>query len=492
MHAEREIEEKLSGAAINGSVTTLLGLLDQDPLILDKIIVSCTSQNPLHISSMLGHSEFVGALLAQTPQLASETDPDGNSALHLAAARGHVEVVGMLLSADPEVGTRRNGDGRTPLHLAASKGRAEAARRIVRAAPESARAATDQGETVLHVCAGRNRLEALRAVVEEAGREVVEELVNRRDGDGNTVLHIAVAKKQVEMIQFLLTIPGLEVNTPNSSGLTALDILEQSPRGLRDLEIETALQNSGASLSKDIQSIPYHYDPILDTARKTSHTTTTSRSPKKSPSLSTKRAPSKKLSTRRKSPPEPEWLSQKRSSLMVVASLLATVAFQAAITPPGGVWQDDYKVDADGNPVKEPHLAGTSIMAHVQRIAYGQFMIFNTLAFLSSLSIILLLLSGLPIRRRRWMWIQMVIMWLAITGQAITYFIALRNMSPADTRGMLKDVTDVSVVCWMCLMVMVFMGNVVRLNVWVLRKWGYLKKKEKDSAEDDEDKYEEV
>ncbi|KAK2633164.1 hypothetical protein EUGRSUZ_L00459 [Eucalyptus grandis] len=148
---------------------------------------------------------------------------------------------------------------------------------------------------------------------------------------------------------------------------------------------------------------------------------------------------------------------------MVVASLLVTVALQAATTPPGGVWQDDYKVNANGNPVKEPHMAGTSILAHIQRIAYGQFMIFNPLPFLSSLSIILLLLSGLPIKRR-----------------------SLRNISLADMRGMLKDVTDVSVVCWLCLMGVVFMGNVVRLCVWVLRKWGYLKQKEKkDSDEDD-------
>ncbi|KAK3438789.1 hypothetical protein EUGRSUZ_C03603 [Eucalyptus grandis] len=89
---------------------------------------------------------------------------------------------------------------------------------------------------------------------------------------------------------------------------------------------------------------------------------------------------------------------------MVVASLLAAVAFQAATMLPRGVWQDDYKVDANGNPVKEPYMAGTSIMAHIQRIAYGQFMIFNPLAFLSSLSIILLLLSRLPIKRRRCMW----------------------------------------------------------------------------------------
>ncbi|KAK3438795.1 hypothetical protein EUGRSUZ_C03609 [Eucalyptus grandis] len=169
------------------------------------------------------------------------------------------------------------------------------------------------------------------------------------------------------------------------------------------------------------------------------------------------------------------------------------VAFQAATMPPGVVWQDNYKVNANGNPVKEPHMAGTSIMAHIQRIAYGQFMIFNPLASLSSISIILLLLSGLLIKRRRWMWTQMVIMWLAITGQAITYFIALRNISLADTWGMLKDLTDVLVVCWLCLMEVVFMGNVVRLCVWVLRKWGYLKKKEKKhSDEDDEDKHEEV
>ncbi|KAK3438836.1 hypothetical protein EUGRSUZ_C03390 [Eucalyptus grandis] len=146
---------------------------------------------------------------------------------------------------------------------------------------------------------------------------------------------------------------------------------------------------------------------------------------------------------------------------MVVAS--AMVAFQAATTLPGGVWQDDYKVDANGNPVKEPHMVGTSIMAHIQRMAYGQFMIFNPLAFLSSLSIILLLLSELSIKRGRWMWTQMVLMWLAITGQAITYFGALRNISPADMRGVLKDVTDVSVVCWLCLMGVVLMGNVVRL-----------------------------
>lgn len=100
---------------------------------------------------------------------------------------------------------------------------------------------------------------------------------------------------------------------------------------------------------------------------------------------------------------------------MIVGSLIATVAFQLAISPPRSVWQDEYLVDSNGNPVENPHNVGMSVMAYRLPIAY-QFMIFNTLAFLSSLSIILLLISGLPLKRRRWMWIQMVVTWIAITA----------------------------------------------------------------------------
>ena len=38
-----------------------------------------------------------------------------------------------------------------------------------------------------------------------------------------------------------------------------------------------------------------------------------------------------------------DWLEKQRSALMVVSSLIATMAFEAGINPPGGVWQDDGK-----------------------------------------------------------------------------------------------------------------------------------------------------
>lgn len=44
---------------------------------------------------------------------------------------------------------------------------------------------------------------------------------------------------------------------------------------------------------------------------------------------------------------------------MVVASLIATIAIEAGLNPPGGIWQDNFVLK---NQSGEPeHLAGTSI-----------------------------------------------------------------------------------------------------------------------------------
>ncbi|XWS70059.1 hypothetical protein CRYUN_Cryun03dG0016600 [Craigia yunnanensis] len=470
------MEKKLSDVAMEGDIKSLKELLQEDPLLIHRSIVSCVSETPLHVSSMLGHVSFVQELLNLNPELASELDSQSCSALHLAAAKGHAEIVKELIKVDPEMCMVRNQDGRTPLHLAAIQGRVKVVRELVRARPESARLGTERDETALHLCVGSNRLVGLKILVEEIGKDDDDELVNRKDCDGNTMLHIAVAKKQIEMIKFLLTIPGLEINAINKNGFTVLDTLIQSPRDLRDMEIECILRDAGILSAKDLHIIAPEWVPSpTKVPRITKHLVS---------HVSTEESNSKKPIIKHK---HTDWLGRKRSALMVVASLIATVAFQAAITPPGGVWQEDETVDEKGNPLEHPRKAGTAVMAYNQDIEYGQFMIFNTLAFLASLSIILLLVSGLPIKKRRWMWIQMIIMWIAITAQVITYFISLRHMSPGSAAGMLHDVTEISVLTWLCLMGVVFIGNVVRMNLWVLRKYGLIKEKEQKPSVDQVD-----
>lgn len=92
------------------------------------------------------------------------------------------------------------------------------------------------------------------------------------------------------------------------------------------------------------------------------------------------------------------------------------------------------------------------------------------------------------------MWLQMVTVWIAITFQVCTYFITLRHMSPdaGNVQGTLRKVTEISVLTWLSLVGVVFIGNVVRMNLWILRKYGYIKEKERvASADDDDDEDEE-
>ncbi|XP_057768203.1 ankyrin repeat-containing protein ITN1-like [Salvia miltiorrhiza] len=463
------MEKKLSEAALQGDATTLEQILTEDPLILDRIIVSCISETPLHTVAALGHLRFVKLLLSRTPELAAELDSRGCSPLHLAAAKGHADVVTELLREGGKSGSVRNADGRNPLHVAAVKGRAAVLAEMVRVKPELTQTVTDRGETGLHLSVKWNRAEAVRVLGEEMSRNG--DVLNWKDCEGNTALHIAIANKHLQIIEYLVSLNGLQVNALNKSGLTALDVLEQSPRGLRDMEIEYLLRKAGASNVKDLHLIGDDWAPAR--AKETN-----------ARALSTKKSVGEKKSA--------DWLGRKRSSLMVVASLIATVAFQAGLTPPGGVWQDDYVIDEDGNAVTDPHSVGQAVMAYKQPKEYGIFMICNTVAFLSSLSIILILVSGLPLTRRRWMWVQMVIMWIAITALEATYFITLTGMSPDDVGSMLREVTEKSVLAWMTVMAVVFIGNIVRLNLWVLRKYGWIKEKKRRSEGVDDDDQEDV
>ncbi|KAH6803193.1 hypothetical protein C2S51_034639 [Perilla frutescens var. frutescens] len=465
------MEKKLSEAALQGDAKTLGQILEEDPLILDKIIVSCISETPLHTAATLGHLKFVKELLSRKPELAAELDSQGCSPLHLAAAKGHAAVVKELLSVGGEVGFARNADGRTALHVAAIKGRTAVLAEMVRVKPELTQVLTDRGETGLHLCAKWDRVEALKVLAEEMSRDG--EFLNWKDCEGNTALHIAITKKNLQIIEYLVALNGLQPNALNKSRLTALDVLRQSPRGLRDMEIEYALRKAGASTVKDLHVISDDWGPekIKELKKR----------------VSSQVSSTNKANGKEKKPVD--WMGRKRSALMVVASLIATVAFQAGLTPPGGVWQDDYVVDENGNPVSDPHSVGHAVLAYKEPKAYGIFMICNTVAFLSSLSIILILVSGLPLTRRRWMWVQMVIMWISITALEATYFITLTGMSPDDVGIMLREVTQKSVLAWMTVMAVVFIGNIIRLNLWVLRKYGWIKEKKRrsESVDDDDD-----
>ncbi|XP_070040021.1 uncharacterized protein [Nicotiana tomentosiformis] len=144
------------------------------------------------------------------------------------------------------------------------------------------------------------------------------------------------------------------------------------------------------------------------------------------------------------------------------------MAFQAGMNPPGGVWQDNEEVDSQGNSIQMQHKAGE---AYSHPKSYRYFIRANSIAFVASLSTILLLISGLPFRKKLYMWALMVIMWLTVTSVALTYGISIYIVTPKKDREQLGQVIEISVTVWCSVMALLLLGNTIRLvYIWLRKK----------------------
>ncbi|XP_062098809.1 ankyrin repeat-containing protein NPR4-like [Humulus lupulus] len=447
-------------AAREGNVTTLRQLLEQDSLILDRLIINNNgfSETPLHVAAMLGHADFVQEIITHKLELAKELDIWRSTPLHLAVAKGHLETVRVLLSTvDHELmSSIWDGEGRNPLHLAAMRGRLDVLRELLKVAPEAIWVnLKDRSETILHVCVRHNQLEALKFLVNNMDDY---QIVNAKDDYGMTLLHLAVTNKQIETVKFLLINTKIEVNAVNASKFTALDILAQSQRSEKDFDILESLHSMGASRATD-QPLPMdHQKPIKAT---THH---------------------HHVHQKDKATTKPRnWLTRKRESLMVVASLIATMAFQAGTTPPGGLWQDSgFSSSKLSSPVSDEninnvmsiahppayHFAGESIISYYNHHYYYHiYLLSNTVGFVGSLSIILLLVTGLPFCRKFLMWILTVVLWVTITAMTITYIIAIYVAAPGSDFWTTFYVTPILVITWGGVMLVIALLHTSRVFI---------------------------
>ncbi|GFZ15567.1 hypothetical protein Acr_24g0017570 [Actinidia rufa] len=467
----REMEERLKKAALEGNTQELREIHRGNPLLLDRVTLGSFGETPLHVAALRGHTDFAKELLILNPDLAESLDSSGSSALHLASAKGYVPIVKELVSAKPELCLARDRDGLNPLHLAAKKGRVEVLKELVRIRPDAAEASVDQVGTVLHLCVKHFQLEALKLLMEA----VTDEFIHAGDAYGNTILHLAVGDKQTETVKHLLRSGKMEVNAINANGYTALDVLAQSRRDVQDWDIGNSLQEAGALKAAAIPS---------------SCNTNRSERPRvisKCPHFCGGGSSSKidaQGGTSKNNLNQGEWLAKKRDALMVVASLLASMAFQAGVNPPGGVWQENSPNYSDphttGNLTtsSDPHTAGNlthrageAVVAYNYPDTYKYYLRANTISFVASLSTLLLLISGLPFKRKTFMWILMAIMWLSITSMAFTYSYSIVAVTPKKDRKSLCRTMYVAVPVWCGVMGLLLLGHTIRLaQMWLKRK----------------------
>jgi protein-S-isoprenylcysteine O-methyltransferase Ste14 len=106
-----------------------------------------------------------------------------------------------------------------------------------------------------------------------------------------------------------------------------------------------------------------------------------------------------------------------RNVMLVAVALVAAVTFQAGISPPGGVWQDTKKE------IDDQHVAGQAIYSS-QRVPFYFFLICNTLAFSSSIYLLLSLTFGYPF------FLEVFVATFSMSG---TYAAAIFSVTPYES-----------------------------------------------------------
>ncbi|CAN0877180.1 Ankyrin repeat-containing protein ITN1 [Linum grandiflorum] len=342
----------LDEAAITGDTSVLHRLIKRDSLILKRSRLSSFGETPLHISVLAGHVDFTRELLHQDPEMAREVDSSNSTPLHLAAALGHAEIVKILLSVETDACLVRRGDGRIPLHLAVIRGRVGIVKELVQA--------------------------RLKSVSE--------------DLDG-----------------YLASLPNMggesAVNCLNGHGSTPLDCLELCHKDYNSLQIRDILVQAGSGGRSQQDQPTSSHSNLVPLPSKEAPVAARKRRKNKSCCKSMGRKLKNFLAY------EGNWLEKMKKTVLLVATIIASMSFQAATNPPGGVWSENRMSPVYGALCNETNIckAGTAILAYGDEARPELLDIFvacNTVAFGASLGIMLLIVGGFPIKKNKFLtWI---------------------------------------------------------------------------------------
>ncbi|KAF9611476.1 hypothetical protein IFM89_032446 [Coptis chinensis] len=371
--------ERLNDAAQAGDIDTMYKLLSLDPFLFENIDGFPFVQTPLHFAALAGQTSFVMELLNLKPSFIRKLNTEGYSPVHLACLEGHIKMVREILEFDHELGLIKGREWRTPLHCAVINGRVDVVGELLLAcSPDCLRALTVRKETVLHLALKYDQIEVFEVLVKRFRAENGEEIVNWEDNEGNTILHLATYRKQFQIIELLLKSNDfcevVDIDMTNTSGLTALDVLRQhSINEHNNVEIENLLQRVGAAGA---------HDTVISITTPLSRTTSNS-------SIE----PMIVLEELFQGLPMEKWAkeienspSETRSTLMVVAVLIATVTFQVVLSPPGG-FSENGNNGLISSALSKGYLAFLILLS-----------IMNSIGFMTSIAMITVLTRRSPLK----------------------------------------------------------------------------------------------
>ncbi|KAK9733606.1 hypothetical protein RND81_04G078200 [Saponaria officinalis] len=278
---------------------------------------------------------------------------DNQTPLSYAAFKGYLDAVQYLLDKFPHLAYKRNEDkdGSFPIHKACSGGHVS----VVKELHKTRHLLNKKGQNILHVAAAHGKAEVVSYLLKIPE---LKRLINLKDDHGNTPLHLA-AKGYHPRVVYILTRDPRMTQLRNKDGLTPLDFAEihaELPPSFETRLTWMALRYVNSPRSSQSTRQNYFRQKIKNPNEKTTLEKQTDKT-------------------------DLENFKSRNDTLLLVATLVATVTFAAGFTVPGAYNQDGPNI-------------GMAVLVHKR--AFQVFVICNTAALYTSiLSVVSLIWANL-------------------------------------------------------------------------------------------------
>ncbi|PQM36407.1 protein ACCELERATED CELL DEATH 6-like [Prunus yedoensis var. nudiflora] len=275
--------------------------------------VRVNGKSPLH-AAILGrrNNEILKIVSSMEEIFLSSKDEKGRTPLHSAASIGYVEGVRFLLGRRISDSHQMDHGGNFPIHSASSKGHVKIIKELLRHCPDSKELKNSNGENILHVAARCGKDNLVKYFLKKGEFRM---LINQKDRNGNTPLHLATMHHHPKVVYRLAWDTRTNLKLLNDSDMTALDITESTLETIASYHGRltwTVLKSAFAQRAQSLHALQ--------------------RKKQRSPQVADStggRSTDLKL-------PNEESIRDRVNTLLVVTTLVATMAFAAGFTMPGG------------------------------------------------------------------------------------------------------------------------------------------------------------